>query len=146
MAEKSARVQTDDVLISRSGSLGLTVAIPSSLNNSVFGSYFIRIRPNESIIKSQFLALYMNSIAGKLQVEQQNTGGIQTNLTIPVIEDMKVVCPPLIVQEQFISKINEGVNLESQSQHLLELAKRAVEVAIEEGEEQALALLGSATD
>ena len=39
--QKAAKVQTGDVLISRSGTLGLAIEIPKELNSAIFGSYFI---------------------------------------------------------------------------------------------------------
>lgn len=51
---------------------------------------------------------------------------------------------PLIeekVQTEIKSKINESFTLREESEKLLELAKKAVEIAIEEDEESALAYL-----
>ena len=138
--EKTSMVQTNDVLISRSGTLGLTIAIPEYLNNSVFGSYFIRVRPKIDILP-EFLALYLNSMAGKLQVEQVNTGGIQTNLTIPVIENLKIVLPPKEIQQKFIEEVAKSVKTEDESKRLLDLAKTAVEIAIEQSEEDGIKLI-----
>ena len=83
--EQQSNVKTGDVLISRSRTLGLAVVIPEYLNNAVYGSYFILTRPNKTSILPTYLALYINSLVGKMQTEQANTGGIQTNLTIPVL-------------------------------------------------------------
>ena len=47
LSAKSATVKTNDILISRSGTLGLSVVIPEFLDNSIYGSYFIKIRPNQ---------------------------------------------------------------------------------------------------
>ena len=41
-------------------------------------------------------------------------------------------------QEEIKQKINESFNLRRQSKHLLEAAKRAVEIAIEEDEDTAM--------
>ncbi|MEH2113503.1 N-6 DNA methylase [Nostoc sp.] len=43
--QQQANVKTGDVLISRSGTLGLVVVITQYLNNAVYGSYFILTRP-----------------------------------------------------------------------------------------------------
>ena len=134
----TCKVKENDVLISRSGTLGLTVVIPKSLENAIFGSYFIRVRLDLNRINPHYLALFMNTRAGKPQVEQANTGGVQTNLTIPVIESFKIPLPPLEIQDNFIEKVFESKSLKTKSEQLLSLAKRAVEIAIEEGEEAAV--------
>jgi len=95
-----AKVKDGDLLVSRSGTLGLTLSINKELENSIFGSYLIRIRPDIEINRD-YLAFYLNSFPGKIQVEQISTGSIQTNLTIPSIENIKV----LMVEPEFQEKI-----------------------------------------
>jgi hypothetical protein len=133
-SQNQASVKTGDVLISRSGTLGLAIVIPEDLNNAIYGSYFILTRPNQNLIISSYLALYINSLVGKLQTEQANTGGIQTNLTIPVLESLLIVCPPLEIQQKFVDKVNQSYDAEDKSKQLLEIAETAVEKAIETDE------------
>ena len=135
---KQAKVNAGDVLISRSGTLGLTVVITESFDNAIFGSYFIRTRPDPNMINPTYLALYLNSLAGRLQIEQTNTGGVQTNLTIPTLQSLLIACPPLKVQQEFVAKVNKYYNLEDRSQQLLEIAKTGVEIAIETDENKAI--------
>lgn len=137
--EKGASVKTDDVLISRSGTLGLTIVIPQHLDNAIFGSYFIKITLDNSKIRPQYLALYLNSILGKTQIEQANTGGIQTNITIPTIQSFKIVLPPLEKQVYFEKQVLQSYHLEDKSKQLLHIAKIGVEKAIEESEAVAMA-------
>lgn len=79
-----------------------------------------------------------------MQVEQLNTGGIQTNLTVPAMESLKISLPPKIIQETFVAKVKESFVTEDHSKRLLETAKRAVEIAIEEDEQTALEFINSA--
>lgn len=137
--EKGASVDVDDILISRSGTLGLTIVIPKHLNNAIFGSYFIKIVLNKTEIRPQYLALYLNSIFGKTQIEQANTGGIQTNITIPTIQSFKIVLPPIEQQEYFEREVLESYHLEDKSKQLLHIAKTGVEKAIENSEAEAMA-------
>ena len=136
---QTAKVNTGDVLISRSGTLGLAIEIPEELNGAIFGSYFILTKPNQSILHPTYLAFYINSLIGKIQTEQANTGAIQTNLTIPVLENLKIVCPDLEVQQNFVDLVNQSYAAEDKSKQLLEIAKTGVEKAIEENEERATA-------
>jgi type I restriction enzyme M protein len=135
--QQQANVKTGDVLISRSGSLGLAVVIPEYLNDAVYGSYFILTRPNQEAILPTYLALYLNFLVGKLQTEQANTGGIQTNLTIPVLESLLIAYPPLEIQQKFVDMVNQSYDAEDKSQQILEIAKTGVERAIETDEETA---------
>ena len=130
-AEQQAKVKTGDVLISRSGTLGLAVAIPQNLDGAVFGSYFIRTRPDPGKLDSVYLALYLNSLAGQFQVEQSNTGAIQTNLTIQVLETLQVVIPPMEIQLAFDRKVQQAFEAQDDAKCLLAEARAEVERMIE---------------
>ena len=143
--EAFASVETNDVLVSRSGTLGLSVSIPKHLNGAIFGSYFIRVRPDNDLIDSDYLALYLNSKVGALQVEQISTGGIQTNLTVPVIEALKVVVPSKERQKHFADAVKKSFSAQDESKQLLEIAKRGVELAIEDSEAAAVGWIDGQT-
>lgn len=128
--EKQSSVQTNDVLISRSGTLGLSIVVPKELDGAIFGSYFIRTRPHKKELNPIYLSLYLNSLAGKLQFERSNTGAIQTNLTIPVIESTRIIVPPMEIQEKFAQSVLDSFNVENESKFLLEQAKHQVEQII----------------
>jgi len=76
--------------------------------------------------------LYISSLVGKMQVEQANTGAVQTNLTIPVIESLQIICPPPKIQNKFVQKVHQSYTLKDESKDLLETAKHVVELAIEQ--------------
>jgi hypothetical protein len=67
---------------------------------------------------------------GKMQFEHCNTGAIQTNLTIPVIESTLIVVPPLEIQEEIAKQVMLSFNTEDESKNLLEEAKHRVEQII----------------
>jgi type I restriction enzyme M protein len=138
---ESDLVEENDVLISRSGTLGVAVPIKKEFAGSAYGSYFIRSRPDISIVHPEFLALFINSLAGQMQVEEKNTGGIQTNLTIPAIESLLIPIGPMNWQMQFVELVNMSFSRRQFAAQLIDAAKRAVEIAIEENEEVALEFL-----
>ncbi len=129
--EKSSMVFSGDMLISRSGTLGLTVPINKELDESIFGSYFIKFRPNSACMP-KYLAFYLNSIVGRMQVEQINSGGIQTNLTIPMIQSLRIIIPDFDFQKQITNKIDDSENMRIESESLLLKAKLRVGQLIEE--------------
>ncbi|WP_421918352.1 hypothetical protein [Marinifilum sp.] len=135
--EKGASVSVNDILISRSGTLGLTVRIPKFLEGAIFGSYFIKSHLKVNI-NPTYITLYLNSLPGTIQIEQANTGGIQTNITIPVIENILIALPSIDFQNKIELMISESDSLKKESEQLLNLAKTAVEKAIEENEEKAI--------
>ena len=124
-----AKVFAGDVLISRSGSLGITVPIHKDLDGSVFGSYFIKFHPHE-YIDIEYLSFYLNSIIGSYQIEQVNSGGIQTNITIPMLKSLYIVLPTKEIQEEITSKLKQAFNNKYESKRYLEIASSLLEKSI----------------
>lgn len=141
---ESDLVREGDVLVSRSGTLGIAVPISKDFAGAAYGSYFIRTRPDRSQLHPEFLSLFINSFAGQLQVEAKNTGGVQTNLTIPAIESILIPVGPMDWQLQFVEQVDAALAARRQAYELLDAAKRAVEIAIEKTETAALAFLADA--
>jgi len=131
--QKSARVKTGDVLVSRSGTLGLGVATPEELHDAVFGSYFIRLRPNKEKVNPEYLALFINALCGVMQVDRVNTGCIQTNLTIPAIESIFVVFGDRKWQNRYVDVLTQSVTARKESRQLLEEAIHLVEDGVLKG-------------
>jgi len=128
--EYNATVKQGDVLISRTGTLGLSVEISKELDGAIYGSYFIRTRPKTDVLVPTYLALYLNSIVGQFQVEQSNTGAIQTNLTIPTLSALRIVIPPQEMQIIFSNHVQKAFEAEDEAKQLLEEAKARVEALV----------------
>jgi len=126
---KYARVSAGDLVVSRSGTLGLTVPIRKELENGIFGSYFIRVRPKVAI-NQDYLALYLNSFFGRFQVNQICTGALQTNLTIPAIEKIRVVVPSPEFQSEIGKMLTEARKLRNRARKTLEEIRLRVEKEI----------------
>lgn len=121
-----AHVREGDLLISRSGTLGLAASIGKELSDSVFGSYFIRIRPRIDIDRD-YLACYLNSVLGRTQVKQVATGTIQTNLTIPTIKNIQVLIPTKEFQKRIAELFKGAKVLRDKAKGYLKGAKTRVE-------------------
>lgn len=130
--EYFASVQKGDILISRSGSLGLTIPIDENLKGAIYGSYFIKLKLDNAVCLPEYFALFMDTLAGKFQVKKLNSGGIQTNLTIPMIKSILVAYPNIERQKELIKPYLESYALKKQSKILLTQAKARVEQLIEE--------------
>ena len=98
------------------------------------------------MLNSETLLVLMKSIVGQLQLKKGCTGSILT--AINTCEFNQIILP-LISNErqtQIQQKIVESFNLRKQSRQLLECAKRAVEIAIEQNEQTAIDWLENATE
>lgn len=98
----------------------------------------LRLKTNTNRIQNECFALILNSILTKEQVNRDVGGSVilhwrpdqVKNTLIPILSPKK--------QSQIQSKVQESFKLRKQSKHLLECAKRSVEIAIEKDEKSAI--------
>jgi len=98
-------LQKDDILIARSGSVGLCAYVKEGLETYVYGSYIIRLRTSDTRIIPEYLSVYLNSILGRLQFEKQKTGSLQFNINIDQIRDLWIIEPERSVQEGIAEEV-----------------------------------------
>lgn len=130
--EWRSRVKGGDLLISRSGTLGLSILVSRELEGAVFGSYFIRVRFDESVDEGEreFVAFALNTQLGRLQVERLKTGGIQTNLTLSSIGSLVVPKADSAFQDEVVDLVRGAERARRASRRGLQDAKAIVERAV----------------
>lgn len=134
------KVKTNDVIVSSvEGSLTSCALITEEYNNAICSTGFHVLRSAE--INSETLLLLMKSSPIQALLKQGCSGTI---LTAILPDALKAIKLPLIrkeVQNELAAKVQESFALRKESKRLLDLAKHAVEVAIEQGEDAAMKLL-----
>lgn len=130
--------EENDILISMSGTIGNSCKIPKGIK-AVVNQRIMKITPKK--INFEVLPLIINSRIGELQLNRIGTGGVQTNISSTDIR--KILIPNIYEQKQheIAELVEESFALKKQSKHLLEMAKRGVEIAIEQGEDAATQLI-----
>lgn len=131
-------LQTGDVLVSRSGSLAVTAVVEPEWADSLISSHLIRLRITDKRIDPYYLALFLGVLPGKMQIQQQSNGGVQPEINQPSLKSILVPIPPQAVQKEIRRLILNARELRDSSNNLLETAKCAVEIAIEQDEAAAL--------
>ena len=136
------KVNTNDVIISSiEGSLDSCAVVTEEYNNALCSTGFYII--NSSKINSETLLVLFKSEPMQNILKKSCSGTILTainktefqNIPVPIIEE-KI---QLIIKE----KVSESFKLKKQSEQLLETAKLAVEMAIEQDEEEAIKYIES---
>jgi restriction endonuclease S subunit len=131
------KVNTNDVVISSiEGSLQSCALVQKEYNNALCSTGFYVI--NSTKINSETLLVLFKSEPMQNILKQNCSGTILTainkteflNIPIPIID--------FSIQQQIATLIEESFKLKAQSEKLLEVAKRAVEIAIEENEDVAM--------
>lgn len=124
-------LKTGDVLISRSGSLGLSCVVTEKWQNAITSSHLIRLRIGNNAIDPYYLALFMNTPAGVEQVRKRSNGGIQPEINHPSLKNIIVPLLSKDSQLQIREMVIASHQTRQESKRLLESARRAVENAIE---------------
>lgn len=137
-------LRNDDVLFTIKGRVGNAALVENAPDVVNINQDVALLRFNNRLPIWYILA-YLNSSFGRLQVEQMSTGGINPflglsnvrRLQIPEFDESKMG----EIGNQTRAHVHKARAARIEARSLLERAKRAVEVAIEEGEEAGLALL-----
>jgi restriction endonuclease S subunit len=140
------RLHKGDILITIKGKIGNAaivedVPFETNINQDVA---LVRLKLS---VHPYYFAGFLNSYVGKAFVNQICTGQINPflslenlrNLQIPVFEEEKMSA----IGTNLKNAIDKALLASSHSKHLLTLAKRAVETAIERGEVAGVALLAA---
>lgn len=121
------KVYKGDILISMSGSIGVSCVVRDDINAMLNQRiYKIAIRG----FSPDVLAVFLNSVCAKLQFERIGTGGVQTNISSSDIQNLIIPLLDFKTQEAIESKISQSFALKAKSKELLESAKQRVEEAI----------------
>ena len=132
------RVATGDVILSSiEGSLSGIALIEKEYNQAICSTGFHVV--NSALLNSETLLVLLKSTVGQMQLKKGCSGTILSAINKDALN--QVVFPVIEegTQSRIRQKVAESSALRQQSKHLLERAKQAVEIAIEQGEQAAIA-------
>ncbi|KHO50616.1 MAG: N-6 DNA methylase [archaeon GW2011_AR11] len=129
----NAFVNEGNLLISRSGTVGVVSVVPKEAESFAFGSFMIKFCLNEEVNKN-YISAWLNTKLQKLLTEREKIGAIQGNITIETIENFKIPLPPLAVQNKIADEVKKRMqkaeSLQKEAKEELEKAKLEVEKII----------------
>ena len=136
------KVNTGDVIASSvEGSLESIALVTEEYDNALCSTGFHTI--HSDVLNSETLLVLLKSSIGQLQLKKGCSGTILTAINR---EEFGRIVVPFIKadkQSEIQQKVVESFNLRRHAKDLLECAKRAVEIAIEQDEQTAMDWLGS---
>jgi hypothetical protein len=106
----------------------------------------LRLKSKTSKVNNEYLTLVLNSILTQEQINRDVGGSVILHWRPDQVKETVIPILPEEKQTQIQQKVIESFNLRKQSKHLLECAKRAVEVAIEQDEQTAINWLENETN
>ncbi len=126
------------ILFSKDGSVGTAYHLREDFEGITSSAILnLKVR-NEKEVISEYLTLALNSKLVQMQAERDAGGSIILHWRISEIQNVVVPIIDYKKQQEIAQLIEESFSLKKQSEYLLEVAKRAVEIAIEKNEEVAI--------
>ena len=139
------KVKENDVIISSiEGSLDSCALITNEYDDALCSTGFYVINSNE--INSETLLILFKSDLMQNLLKKGCSGTILTAINKAELEQIPIPLIEKHKQQEIAELIVKGFALKKQSEELLETAKRAVEIAIEESEEKAIEYINSKSE
>ena len=130
-------VKTDNVIVSSiEGSLESIALVDKEYNHALCSTGFYVL--NSQHLNPQTLLVLLKSIAGQMQLKQGCNGTILTAINKDYFGNIVIPKIRKEIQEKIKELVDESSLARNKSQKLLNTAKRAVEIAIEQDEDKAI--------
>ena len=125
------RVNEGDLLISITADLGRTGVITKEIANhgAYINQHLTCIRLDRNKLNPLFVAYFMESESGKPQFEAKNQNGVKAGLNFDSIKSLKVLIPPIELQNQFadfVTQVEKQKTTVQQSIDKLETLKNSL--------------------
>lgn len=128
---KRTRVQENDLLISITADLGRTGIVTKEIaeHGAYINQHLTCIRLKQDKLNPLYVAYYMESDAGKEQFIAKNQSAVKAGLNFNAINSLKLMVPPLSLQNEFaafVERVDQQKQTVQQGLEKLELMKKAL--------------------
>lgn len=129
------------ILFSKDGSVGEAYCLREDANFITSGAVLhLTVRDPDEVLPD-YLTLALNSKMVKMQAERDAGGSIILHWRVGEIENVVVPLVGMPIQEKIAAMVQESFFLKAESERLLDVSKRAVEIAIEQDENAGMAYI-----
>ena len=137
------RPKKDTILLSKDGSVGIAYKVENDLDYITSGA-LLHLTIKQDVLPD-YLSIVLNSMVVQLQAERDAGGSVIQHWKPSEIEEVVIPILDVDVQQQIAADVQKSFDLRHQSERLLDVAKRAVEIAIEDSEKAAMVWLERST-
>ena len=120
---KRCNPEYDDILLTKSGTIGRTAVIKTQNEFSLFVSVAL-LKNYKNIIDSTYLSLNIQDFFNKININQTIKGGVIKNYHITDMKEQLIPLPPLEEQQEIVRILDEVLENENKVKELLELEER----------------------
>lgn len=135
---KKLKPKKETILFSKDGSVGTAYMLRNDADFITSGAILHLTVKDKKRIIPEYLTLALNSKLVQMQAERDAGGSIILHWRVGEIENVVVPIINIAKQQQIADLVEQSFTLKKQSEHLLEVAKQAVEMAIKQDEETAM--------
>ena len=120
---KRCNPEYDDILLTKSGTIGRTAVIKTQNEFSLFVSVAL-LKNYKNIIDSSYLSLNIQDFFNKINISQTIKGGVIKNYHITDMKEQLIPLPPLEEQQEIVRILDEVLENENKVKELLELEEK----------------------
>lgn len=142
---KQHQPKKGEILFSKDATPGIAYYLNEAPQKMIPSGGILRLKNKTDRVNNEYLTLVLNSILTKEQVNRDVGGSVILHWRPDQVKGTVIPILPDSKQIEIQQKVTESFNLRKQSKHLLECAKRAVEIAIEQDEKTAIQWLENET-
>lgn len=135
-----------EILFSKDATPGIAYHLKDNPSKMIPSGGILRLKLKTTQVNEDYLALVLNSLLVKEQIKRDVGGSVILHWRPDQVKETLIPILSKDKQLHIQQKITESFNMRSQSKHLLECAKRAVEMAIEKNEATAIKWLNKQTE
>ncbi len=119
---KRTKVQEGDLLISITADLGRTGVVTKEIaeHGGYINQHLTCIRLNQGALRPLYVTYYMESDAGKRQFQSKNQSAVKAGLNFNSINTLRLMVPPMELQDAFISFVQATDKSKAAIQHSLD--------------------------
>ena len=122
-------INSDDIMISIVGTVGLVARIPARLSGANLTENAAKIVCDTTLVEADFLRYFLRSGEGQRRIAEQTVGSTQPKLALFRIADICYPSPPLSIQRAIASNLralDDKIELNRRMNETLEAIARAI--------------------
>ena len=120
---KRCNPEYDDILLTKSGTIGRTAVVKTRDEFSLFVSVAL-LKNYKNVINSNYLSLNIQDFFNQTNISQTIKGGVIKNYHISDMKEQLIPLPPLEEQQEIVRVLDEVLENENKVKELLELEER----------------------
>ncbi|MEM2923132.1 MAG: restriction endonuclease subunit S, partial [Candidatus Nitrosocaldus sp.] len=121
-------LKAGDLIIARAGTTGVSVLVEKDIDDTIFGSYLIKVRLNNKLFP-KFMHYFCQSRFYWNHITSSQAGSTLKNISLPILESLNIPLPPLQEQQkiaEILSTIDKKLELLRNEKAKLERTKKGL--------------------